>query len=76
MARFGVTEQQFRERHRHRQATARPSVLECDRATALLDRGEGLLPLLDDAVRPQVSLFGQGGRAILAAIIAGRTTTR
>ncbi len=67
MAHFGVTEQQLREGP----VTAgyRAAIrFECDRATALLDRGEGLLPLLDDAVRPQVSLFGQGGRAILAAI--------
>jgi squalene synthase HpnC len=41
---------------------------EVDRAQALLDRGEALLPMLDDSVRPQVSLFGQGGRAILQAI--------
>jgi squalene synthase HpnC len=41
---------------------------EVDRAAGLFDRGEGLLPLLDDSVRSQVALFGQGGRAILQAI--------
>ena len=67
MARFGVTEIQLRDgpvTDGYRAAIR----FECDRATALLDRGEGLLPLLDDSVRPQVSLFGQGGRAILGAI--------
>ena len=41
---------------------------EVDRAGALFDRGEALLPLLDESVRPQVALFGQGGRAIAQAI--------
>ncbi len=39
-----------------------------DRTQALFDRGDALLPLLNDRVRPQVSLFGQGGKAILQAI--------
>jgi squalene synthase HpnC len=41
---------------------------EVDRASELFDQGEALLPMLDDSVRAQVSLFGQGGRAILQAI--------
>jgi phytoene/squalene synthetase len=34
----------------------------------MFDQGEKLLDLLDASVRPQVSLFTQGGRAILQAI--------
>ena len=41
---------------------------EVDRCEQLFTRGEALLPMLSDRVRPQVALFGQGGRAILAAI--------
>jgi squalene synthase HpnC len=41
---------------------------EVDRAAELFDQGEALLPLLDEQVRSQVALFGQGGRAILQAI--------
>ena len=69
MDRFGVTERQLRD-GRVTDGYRSAIHFECDRATALLDRGEGLLPLLDDSVRPQVSLFGQGGRAILDAIRA------
>ncbi len=67
MDRFGVAEGQLRDgavTDGYRAAIR----FECDRAAGLLDRGEGLLPLLDDSVRGQVSLFGQGGRAILSAI--------
>ena len=67
MDRFGVTERHLRDgtvTAGYRSAIR----FECDRASAMLDTGERLLPLLDDAVRGQVSLFGQGGRAILAAI--------
>ena len=67
MDRFGVGEAELRDgpaSEGYRAAIR----FECDRATAMLDRGEGLLPLLDDSVRPQVALFGQGGRAILSAI--------
>jgi squalene synthase HpnC len=41
---------------------------EVDRAQSLFDVGDGLLPMLDESVRPQISLFGQGGKAILQAI--------
>jgi squalene synthase HpnC len=41
---------------------------EVDRASDLFDRGEALLPLLDESVRSQIALFGQGGQAILQAI--------
>jgi phytoene/squalene synthetase len=36
----------------------------------MFNLGEQLLPLLDATVRPQIALFGQGGRAILGAIRA------
>lgn len=39
-----------------------------DRTQELFDQGDALLPLLDDGIRPQVSLFGQGGKAVLHAI--------
>ncbi len=41
---------------------------EVDRARQLFDEGAALLPLLAPAVRRQISLFEQGGRAILRAI--------
>jgi len=41
---------------------------EVDRAAALFDQGDALLPMLDESVRPQIALFGQGGRAIIHAI--------
>jgi len=67
MLRFGVTEQQIQvgtvnDAYR---ALLR---FEVDRTEAMFDEGEQLLPLLDSSVRSHVSLFGKGGRAILAAI--------
>jgi squalene synthase HpnC len=67
MDRFGVSEEQLRTLV----ADARVRELirfEVDRAEALFEQGEALLPLLDPSVRPQIALFGKGGRAILAAI--------
>ena len=67
MDRFGVAEHHLRDgtvTDGYRAALR----FECDRASAMLDAGRALLPLLDETVRPQISLFGQGGRAILAAI--------
>lgn len=67
MARFGVTEDQlvagrcddnFRKLMR----------FEVDRTRQFFDEGAALLPLLEPAVRRQISLFEQGGRAILRAI--------
>ncbi len=67
MDRFGVTEEQvlagqsddnFRSLIR----------FEVDRTAQMFDRGSALLPLLRPSVRLQVSLFGKGGRAVLAAI--------
>ncbi len=67
MARFGVTEAQLRagtcdDNYR------RCIEFEVDRAQSLLDQGDALLPMLDESVRPQIALFGQGGKAILHAI--------
>jgi squalene synthase HpnC len=67
MSSFGVTEEQiaasrcddnFRNLMR----------FEVERARQLFDEGAALLPLLEPAVRRQISLFEQGGRAILRAI--------
>ncbi len=67
MDQFHVTEDQLKagacDDH-YRQAIR----FEVDRTAALFDQGEALLPLLDDQVRSQIALFGQGGRAILQAI--------
>jgi squalene synthase HpnC len=41
---------------------------EVERAQSLFDQGDALLPMLDESVRPQIALFGQGGKAILQAI--------
>jgi squalene synthase HpnC len=41
---------------------------EVDRAEKMFDAGAQLLPTLDRAFRRQISLFGKGGRAIIAAI--------
>jgi squalene synthase HpnC len=67
MAKFAVTEQQLRD-GRCDDNYRKCIQFEVDRTSAMFDEGDALLPLLDDAVRPQVSLFGQGGRAILDAI--------
>lgn len=67
MDQFGITEDQLRAGvcdEKYRQCIK----FEVDRAQALLDQGDNLLPLLDDNVRPQVALFGLGGKAILQAI--------
>jgi squalene synthase HpnC len=67
LRRFGVSEDQlhggqFDERFREMLK------FEVDRTAAMFDEGEKLLPMLDPAVRGQIRLFGQGGRAILEAI--------
>jgi squalene synthase HpnC len=67
MRRFGVSEEQivkgrcddnFRELMKS----------EVDRTEAMFDEGDALLPMLDAPVRRHVTLFGQGGRAVLTAI--------
>jgi squalene synthase HpnC len=67
MERFGISEEQLRA-GRCDDNYRKCIQFEVDRAQAMFDEGEGLLPMLDEGVRPQVALFGQGGRAILDAI--------
>ena len=67
MDRFGVTEEQLRSGNcddNYRNCIR----FEVDRAQQLFDQGDALLPMLDDRVRPQISLFGLGGKAVLHAI--------
>ncbi len=67
MARFGVTEEQiaaFRFDARFRELME----FEVQRATSCFDEWAALLPMLAPCVRRQISLFEQGGRAILRAI--------
>lgn len=67
MARFGVSEDQvaaFRFDARFRDLMK----FEVERARACFDEGAALLPMLAPSVRRQISLFEQGGRAILRAI--------
>ena len=67
MKRFGVDEAQIREGRidQHYRDLIR---FEVDRTATWFDEGEALLPLLGRSVRPQISLFAKGGRAILQAI--------
>lgn len=67
MQRFGVTEEQIRE-GRCDDNYRRLIEFEVDRTEKMFDEGDQLLPLLDGFVRQQVSLFSQGGRAVLDAI--------
>ena len=67
MDRFSVTEEQIRD-GRCDENYRRLIRFEVERATTMFDEGELLLPLLDRTVRPQISLFAKGGRAILRAI--------
>jgi squalene synthase HpnC len=67
MTRFGVTEEQiaaFRFDQRFRDLMK----FELERTAACFDEGAALLPMLAPSVRRQISLFEQGGRAILRAI--------
>jgi phytoene/squalene synthetase len=67
MDRFGVSESQLRAQRvddNYRNLIR----FEVDRAEGLFSLGAALLPTLDRSVRPHVSLFGRGGRAILQAI--------
>jgi squalene synthase HpnC len=67
MTRFGVTEEQIREGRcddNYRNLIR----FEVDRTESLFAEGDGLLPLLDGSIRPQIALFAKGGRAILDAI--------
>ncbi|HET6250854.1 MAG TPA: squalene synthase HpnC [Tepidisphaeraceae bacterium] len=65
--RFGVSEEQIKER-RCDDNFRRLIEFETDRTETLFKEGDGLLPMLDNRVRPQITLFGKGGRAVLTAI--------
>jgi squalene synthase HpnC len=67
MQKFGVTEEQITS-FRFDENFRNLMKFEVDRTRALFDEGAALLPLLDPVVRRQISLFEQGGRAILRAI--------
>lgn len=67
MNRFGVTEDQIAA-FRFDENFRRLMQFEVQRTHGLFDEGEQLLPLLAPVYRRQISLFGQGGRAILRAI--------
>jgi squalene synthase HpnC len=67
MARFGVSEEQIAA-FRFDENFRRLMEFEVRRTHEWLDEGEKLLPLLAPVYRRQISLFGQGGRAILRAI--------
>jgi squalene synthase HpnC len=67
MERFGVDEQQIRT-GRCDDNYRRLLKFEVDRTEKLFDEGDGLLAMLDGAIRQQVALFSNGGRAVLDAI--------
>jgi squalene synthase HpnC len=67
MDQFNITEDQLHE-GRCDDSYRRCIAFEVDRTQALFDQGDALLPMLDEKIRPQVNLFGQGGKAILQAI--------
>ncbi|MGE5611813.1 MAG: squalene synthase HpnC [Bacillota bacterium] len=74
MHRFSVTERQLRERQcdeNYREMIR----FEVERTAAMFRDGDALLPLLRPAVRKHITLFAQGGRAILAAIRRQRYDT-
>jgi squalene synthase HpnC len=71
MRKLGMTEDDLARQIRHGRCgdEARELIhFEVDRTRSFFNEGEKLLPLLDGAVRPQIALFGAGGRAILRAI--------
>jgi squalene synthase HpnC len=68
MSRFNVTEEQITA-GRCDENFRNLMRFEVDRTRRLFDEGAKLLPLLEPAVRRQISLFEQGGRAILQAIV-------
>jgi squalene synthase HpnC len=67
MRRFGVTEVQIVEGRCDDNYRRLLREL-CEKTAAMFDEGEKLLPMLAPVYRRQISLFGRGGRAILAAI--------
>ena len=67
MRRFGVSEERI-VKGRCDDNFRQLMKFEVDRTEAMFDEGEALLPMLDAPVRRHVTLFGQGGRAVLTAI--------
>jgi squalene synthase HpnC len=67
MARFGVTEEQIAQ-GRCDENYRKLIRFEVDRTAAMFREGEQLLPMLRPAIRMQISLFGKGGRSVLASI--------
>jgi len=74
MKRFGVSEEQIAEL-RCDENFRKMLEFEVQRTEAMFDEGEKLLPMLNGEIRPQISLFTQGGRAILQAIRRQRFDT-
>lgn len=71
MAKFGLTEDELIAMIKSGTCDQRARDLirfEVDRTEAMFVEGENLLPMLNAEVRPQITLFGKGGRAILQAI--------
>ena len=71
MQRFGMSEQTLRSQVLSGDCDDRARGMirfEVERAEMMFDEGEKLLPLLDRSVRGQISLFGEGGRAVLTSI--------
>lgn len=67
LKRFDVSEDQIRQ-GRLDDNYRRLIEFEVNRTEEMFRVGDGLLPLLDRSVRPQIALFSKGGRAILRAI--------
>ena len=67
MSRFGVSADQIRE-GRCDDNFRKLIEFEVERTKKLFDCGDALLPLLEPAIRRQIRLFGNGGKAVLTAI--------
>jgi len=67
MQQFGVLEDQIAQ-FRFDDNFRKMMEFEVQRTESMFDEGAKLLPMLNSQIRPQISLFTQGGRAILQAI--------
>ena len=67
MQRFGVTESQLRDGKITPEFRAMMK-FQVERTETMFREGDALLPLLDPLYRPQIALFGKGGKAIAEAI--------
>jgi squalene synthase HpnC len=71
MQKFGLSEHDLTRQIRENRCTDAARNLiksEVDRTQTFFDQGDQLLPLLNPTIRPQIRLFGRGGKAILSAI--------